>query len=225
MKIDILTIFPKQIESFLSEGIFRIAKSKELAQINVHDLRDWAEDKHKSVDDSPFGGGAGMVMKVEPIFNALKELRGENTKVIVTTPRGRRYDQKYAQELSEDPSAHYIIICGHYEGIDERVHEKLADIEISIGDYVLSGGELPSLVIIDSILRLIPGVLGNADSALNDSFSDGLLEYPQYTRPAEFNGWNVPDILISGDHEKVKKWREEQSIITTRKNRGDIVKK
>ncbi len=209
MKFDIITLFPNQISSFLEEGIFRIAKNSGV-EIKVHNLRDWTEDKHKTVDDTPFGGGAGMVMKPEPIFKAVEELRGEKTKVIITTPRGERLSQKRLYTLAEENS-HYIIICGHYEGIDERVHEHLVDWEFSIGDYVLSGGELPALVLIDGIVRLIPGVLGNKESLTDESFTDGVLEYPQYTRPAKFRDMEVPEVLLSGNHEEIKKWRESKS--------------
>lgn len=220
MKIDIITIFPNQITSFINEGIFRIAKEKNALEINVHDLRKWTEDNHKTVDDKPFGGGAGMVMMVEPVFKAIKELKKENTKVIVTTPRGKRLTQKIVKDMSRQDT-HYIILCGHYEGLDERIHEHLSDIEISVGDYVLSGGELASLVIVDSMIRLLPGVLGNEESLKEESFEDGL-EYPQYTRPFEYNGWKVPEILISGHHENIKKWRKEKSVEITSKRGNDI---
>lgn len=220
MKIDIITIFPNQINSFVNEGIFRIAKEKGALEINVHDLRKWTDDNHKTVDDKPFGGGAGMVMMVEPVFKAINELKKDNSKVIVTTPRGKRLNQKIVKDLSRQDS-HYIILCGHYEGLDERIHEHLSDIEISIGDYVLSGGELASLVIVDSMIRLLPGVLGNEESLKEESFEDGL-EYPQYTRPFEFNGWKVPEILISGHHENIKKWRKEKSVEITSKRGNDI---
>ena len=202
MKIDILTIFPDQVGAFLKEGIFRIAQEKGV-EIKIHDLRDWADDKHRTVDDTPFGGGAGMVMKPEPIFAAVEELRSRGIKVVVTTPRGERLNQQRLEDFAAE-SDHYIIICGHYEGIDERVHEHLADIEISIGDYVLSGGELPALVLVDGIVRLLPGVLGNRSSLEDESFTDGKLEYPQYTRPAKFREWEVPEILLSGDHKRIK---------------------
>lgn len=210
MKFDIITLFPNQIDSFLKEGIFRIAQDTGV-EIKVHNLRDWTEDKHKTVDDTPFGGGAGMVMKPEPIFKAVEQLRSENTKVVITTPRGQRLTQGKLYELAEEKDFHYIIICGHYEGIDERVHEHLVDWEFSIGDYVLSGGELPALVLIDGIVRLIPGVLGNEESLTDESFTDGVLEYPQYTRPAKFRDMQVPEILLSGNHEEIKKWRESKS--------------
>jgi tRNA (guanine37-N1)-methyltransferase len=220
LKIDIITVFPNQITSFVTEGIFRIAQSKGLLDINIHNLRKWTDDVHKSVDAPPFGGGAGMVMMVEPIFKALKELKKEGSKVIVTTPRGEKLTQGKVKELSKVDS-HYIILCGHYEGFDERIHEHLADMEISVGDYVLSGGELPALILVDSMIRLIPGVLGNDQSLTDESFEDGL-EYPQYTRPAEFNGWSVPEILLSGHHANIKNWRKGKSVELTKKRRPDI---
>lgn len=222
MKFDIVTIFPKQIETFVSEGVFRIAKEKGAVEIEVHDLRKWTKDAHKTVDDTPFGGGAGMVMKIEPIYEAIKELKKEGTKVIITTPRGEKLSQSMLKKLSTDYD-HYIIICGHYEGIDERVHENLADIEISIGDFVLSGGELPSLVLMDGIVRLLDGVLGNANSLSEESFEEGL-EYPQYTKPANFMGWEVPEVLLSGHHGKIEEWRKAKSLQETKKRRPDIVK-
>lgn len=223
MKIDIVTIFPNQLESFLKEGIFRIAQSKGLVEIKVHDLRNWTDDNHKTVDDTPFGGGAGMVMKAEPIFKAVENLKQKNSKVVITTPRGEKLSQARLQALAIE-DAHYIVICGHYEGIDERVHEHLADLEISVGDYVLSGGELPALILVDGMIRLIPGVLGNKDSLDDESFNDGNLEYPQYTRPADFNGMKVPEILLSGDHEKIKQWRKMKSEVATKEKREHLVK-
>lgn len=217
MKFDIITLFPNQIDSFLKEGIFRIAQDKGV-EINVHNLRDWTEDKHKTVDDTPFGGGAGMVMKPEPIFKAVEQLRKDNAKVIITTPRGEKLSQTKLYSLAEEKDFHYIIICGHYEGIDERVHEHLVDWEFSIGDYVLSGGELPALVLVDGIVRLIPGVLGNADSLTDESHTGGVLEYPQYTRPAKFRDMEVPEVLLSGNHQEIKKWRESKSKAVKRGN-------
>lgn len=216
MQFDILTTFPSSF-SYLNESILKRAQEKELIKINIHDLRQWAEDKHKTTDDKPFGGGAGMLMKIEPIYKALKDLgvypqRDPKTKVILTSAKGVSWNQtlakKYVQELDR-----VVIICGHYEGVDQRVVEHLVDDEISIGNYVLSGGEIPSMVLIDSISRLIPGVLGNEDSLLEESHnSDNESEYPQYTRPASFatpegETWDVPDILLSGDHSKIQEWR------------------
>jgi tRNA (guanine37-N1)-methyltransferase len=224
MKIDIITIFPKQVSTFLEEGLFRIAQSKKLLEIKVHNLRDWTDDNHHTVDDTPFGGGAGMVMKAEPIFKAVESLKGKDSKVIVTTPRGEKLVQKTLKKFADKGNAHYIIICGHYEGIDERVHEHLVDHEVSVGDYVLSGGELPALVLVDGIVRLLPGVLGNEDSLSDESFNDGHLEYPQYTRPADFRGMRVPEILLSGDHGKIKEWRKNKSVAITKEKGSDLVK-
>ncbi|MCK9368683.1 tRNA (guanosine(37)-N1)-methyltransferase TrmD [Candidatus Dojkabacteria bacterium] len=222
LKFDLITIFPRQIEIFISEGIFRIAKEKGKVEINVHDLRKWTTDNHKTVDDRPFGGGAGMILMIEPIFKAIKELKKENTKVIVTTPVGEKLTQKKVKEISK-LTDHYIILCGHYEGFDNRIHEFLADLEISVGDYILSGGELAGLIVMDSVIRLIPGVLGNDTSLSSESFETGL-EYPQYTRPEEFNGWKVPNILLSGNHKEIKKWQDSKSIELTKKRRPDIDK-
>jgi tRNA (guanine37-N1)-methyltransferase len=210
MKIDVLTIFPDQINCFTSEGLFRIASKKEV-EIKAHDLRDWSSDKHKKVDDRPFGGGPGMVMTIEPIFNALKDLKTKNSHILLTSPKGRMLSPQVAGELSA--KEHIIIVCGHYEGVDERVRQHLVDDEVSIGKYVLSGGELPALVIIDSLLRFVPGVLGNPESLKEESFEGDIeAEYPQYTRPAEFRGWKVPKVLMSGNHARIRKWREGFSI-------------
>lgn len=209
MKIDIITIFPNQITSFTKEGIFRIAQERGHS-IVAHDLRKWTHDKHKTVDDRPFGGGAGMVMKIAPIYDAVSELRQKDTLVVLTGLRGKKLTMPLVKEFAS--CTHMIIICGHYEGIDERVREHIADIEVSIGDYVLSGGELPAMVITDAIIRQLPGVLGNPSSLAEESFEQGMKsEYPQYTRPESFKGWEVPSILLSGDHKKVKLWREHMS--------------
>lgn len=209
MKFDILTIFPESIKEYLNTSILKIAQEKELVEINVHNLRDWATDRHRTTDDTPFGGGPGMVMKVEPIFNALKDLRKENTIVALTSPRGERVEQSKLQELSEKKDMHMIIICGRYEGLDQRIHDNLVDYEFSIGDYVLSGGELPALVLVEGVARLIPGVLGNEESLKDESFNQDKMDYPQYTKPATFNGWSIPDVLLSGNHKDITKWREE----------------
>lgn len=212
MKFDIITIFPNIIQEYITTGMLRIAQEKELVEIKVHDLRKWTEDKHKTVDDTPYGGGPGMVMKVEPIYRAIKQLKTESSITCITTPKGEQLTQKKVQELSETKDTHYIIICGRYEGIDQRVHENLVDYEFSIGEYILSGGELAALVLVDSIARLIPGVLGNEESLENESFTkDDKLDYPQYTKPEEFNGWKVPDVLLSGNHKEINRWREERS--------------
>ena len=209
MKIDVVTIFPDQIDAFIKSGIFRIASEQGVA-IEVHDLRKWTDDAHKTVDDRPFGGGPGMIMKIEPLFKAISELKQENTNVILTSPRGEKLTSDSAKKLSK--LEHVIIICGHYEGVDERVREHLTDMDISIGDYVLSGGELPALVIIDALLRHVPGVIGNPESLTEESFeSEMTQEYPQYTRPEEFKGWKVPDVLLSGDHDKIKRWRKDKA--------------
>ena len=208
---DIVTIFPEVISAYTNSSIIKRAQEKELVKINIHNLRNWAKDKHKSVDDKPYGGGPGMLMKIEPIFNCLKDLKKENSIVILTSPKGEKLTQKKLKELSQDTNAHYIILCGHYEGFDQRIHDYLVDYEYSIGDYVLSGGELPALVLVDGITRLIPGVLGNEESLISETFNSDIPDYPQYTKPEEFNGWKVPDILLSGNHKEIKKWRESMS--------------
>ncbi len=209
MKIDIITIFPDQVRAFISGGIFNRAKDAGV-KLNVHDLRNWTDDKHRTVDDRPFGGGPGMVMKVEPIYKAVEELKTDSTHVIITTPRGENLDSSKSKEIAKREDI--LIICGHYEGVDERVHQHLADEGISIGNYVLSGGELPALVIVDSVLRHVPGVLGNPESLLEESCEKDMeKEYPQYTRPENFQGWKVPEVLLSGDHEKIEKWRKDKS--------------
>ena len=208
---DILTIFPDAVTSYTNSSIVKRAQEKGLVEIKVHNLRDWAVDKHSSVDDTPYGGGPGMVMKVEPVFNALKDLKKENSKVFMTTPKGKKLTQNTLVELSKEENSHYIILCGHYEGFDQRIHDYLVDYEFSIGDYVLSGGELPSLVLVDGIVRLIPGVLGNENSLNSESFTNGILDFPQYTKPAEFNKWKVPDILLSGNHKEIADWRDKNA--------------
>lgn len=208
---DIVTIFPEVISAYTNSSIIKRAQEKELVKINIHNLRNWAKDKHKSVDDKPYGGGPGMLMKIEPIFNCLKDLKKENSIVILTSPKGERLTQKKLKELSQDTNAHYIILCGHYEGFDQRIHDYLVDYEYSIGDYVLSGGELPALVLIDGITRLIPGVLGNEESLVSETFNSDIPDYPQYTKPEEFNGWKVPDVLLGGNHKEIKEWRESMS--------------
>ena len=208
---DIVTIFPEVISAYTNSSIIKRAQEKELVKINIHNLRNWAKDKHKSVDDKPYGGGPGMLMKIEPIFNCLKDLKKENSIVILTSPKGEKLTQKKLKELSQNTNAHYIILCGHYEGFDQRIHDYLVDYEYSIGDYVLSGGELPALVLVDGITRLIPGVLGNEESLISETFNSDVPDYPQYTKPEEFNGWKVPDILLSGNHKEIKEWRENMS--------------
>jgi tRNA (guanine37-N1)-methyltransferase len=223
IELDILTIFPDSIKTFLKEGIFRIAQEKGLAKIRVFDLRNWTDDKHRTVDDRPYGGGPGMIMKIEPIDRAIKDLRKLGSKVVVMTPRGEKLTQKVLKSFIEQEHSHYIILAGHYEGIDERVYDTLVDYEISIGDYVLSGGELPSLVFVDGMIRLVEGVLGNEESKEKESFEDDLLEYPQYTRPESYDGSKVPDVLLGGNHKEIEKWRKKQSKKLTKSRRPDLV--
>lgn len=211
MKIDIITIFPEMFAGPFSESMLKIAQEKGLAEINVINLRDFTEDKHKVTDDKPYGGGCGMVMKVEPLFKAVRSLKTENSKVIVMSPAGEVFTQAKAQALAKE--SHVIIICGHYEGIDQRVIDNLVDMELSIGQYILTNGALASMVITDAVVRLIPGVLGGGENAvLEESFSDGeSIEYPHYTRPYDFEGHKVPDILLSGNHKEIEKWRAQKS--------------
>lgn len=230
MKVDVLTIFPEFFVQVFEFGIIRRAKLAEIVEINVHDIRVFATDKHRMVDDRPFGGGDGMVLKPEPIFAAIEHLLGTSdkanyptgTKVILLTPQGRKFKQAVAKELS-DGTERLIIICGRYEGVDERVNDALVTDEISIGDYVLSGGEPAALVLVDSIVRLLPGALGSETSADNDSFSNGILDCPHYTRPAKFRGMNVPDVLLNGNHAEIEKWRREMALEKTRNNRRDLL--
>ena len=207
-------------EGLLGESMLRIAREKGLAHIRVRNLRDWAPGKHRVTDEPPYGGGAGMVMKVEPIFNALEELRRPDSRVILLSAQGARFDQSTAQRLAGEK--HLIMISGHYEGVDQRVADHLVDEEISIGDYVLTNGTLAALVVTDAVVRLLPGVLGDAQSAADESFSSGLLEYPHYTRPSEFRGWKVPDVLLGGNHAGIEKWRREQARERTRARRPDL---
>ena len=221
MKIDILTIFPNMFEGFLSESIIKRAIEKKLVEINIHDIRKYSKDPHKKVDDYGFGGGKGMVLMPEPIFDAVDDLKKENTKVILMTPQGKPYKQNKAYDLSKEK--HLIIICGHYEGFDERIRT-LADYEISIGDYILTGGELSAMVVTDSIVRLIDGVI-EKESHLNDSFNNNLLDYPVYTKPTDFRGLKVPEILLSGHHANIKKFREEEALKRTKERRPDLLEK
>jgi len=208
-KFDIVTIFPNIIEEYINTGIVRIAREKGLVQIDLHDLRKWTDDNHKTVDDTPYGGGPGMIMKVEPVYKALKELKKDNTIVAITTPKGEKLIQKKLVEFSKTDDLHMIILCGRYEGFDQRIHDHLVDFEFSVGDYVLSGGELPALTLVDGISRLIPGVLGNDLSLDDETFNDDMIEYPQYTKPEIFNNWKVPEILLSGNHEKIRDFRKK----------------
>lgn len=225
MRIDILTIFPKMIECFFSESIIKRAINKKIVEIYCHNIRDFSTNKHRQVDDYQYGGGAGMVMMVEPIDKAIEFLKNEREydEIIYVTPDGEPYSQKIANYLST--LNNIIILCGHYKGVDQRVRDSLITREISIGDYVLTGGELPAAVIVDSIVRLIPGVLSDETSALTDSFQDNLLSPPVYTRPAEYKGWKVPDVLLSGNFNEIEKWRLEKSIEKTKRLRPDIYKK
>jgi len=221
MIIDILTLFPKMFENILGESMLKIAQAKGLVEINVHSLRDWTSDAHRTADDKPFGGGPGMVMKVEPIYRALEELKApRKARVILLTPQGKKFDQKTAKRIAKEKRL--VLICGHYEGVDERVRE-LADEEVSIGDYILTCGELPALVVVDAVARLIPGVLGHSDSVSRESFEDSLLEYPQYTRPREFEGMGVPQVLIGGAHKEIESWRMKEALRKTRTRRLDLL--
>ena len=221
MKIDVLTLFPGMFPGPLDESIIKRACESGRLRLGIRDLRDFTHDRHRKVDDRPFGGGPGMLMKPEPLFEAVEALRGEKTRVILTSPAGRPFRQEIAQELAGEE--HLLLVCGSYEGFDERVRECLADDELSIGDYVLTNGALPAMVIIDAVTRLLPGVLGDDESSVDESFSDGLLEYPQYTRPAEFRGMSVPEVLLSGDHAAIERWRREQARMRTGQRRPDLL--
>ncbi|MGC2627954.1 MAG: tRNA (guanosine(37)-N1)-methyltransferase TrmD [Candidatus Udaeobacter sp.] len=238
MRIDIVTLFPEVCRAPLSESIMKRAQENRIIELHIHNLRDWTTDKHHVVDDAPFGGGQGMVMKPEPIFAAVEDLKSQiahnarepasglsnrKPQIVLMSPAGRRLDHQMAQQLSQE--SHLIIISGHYEGVDHRVIEHLIDLEISIGDYVLTNGGIAAVVLVDSIVRLLPGTLGHERSAADDSFSNGLLEAPQYTRPADFRGWKIPDVLLSGNHAEISKWRKEQAIKRTRENRPDLLNK
>jgi tRNA (guanine37-N1)-methyltransferase len=254
MRIDIITLFPEICRAPLNESMMKRAQENGVIELRIHNLRDWTNDKHHVVDDAPFGGGQGMVMKPEPMFAAVEDLRGETrktsntehrtslravgsteeanaqesrienreSKVLLMSPTGRRFDQRMAEQFSHE--SHLIIVCGHYEGVDHRVIEHLIDEEISIGDYVLTNGAIAAVVLVDAIVRLIPGVLGDEQSASDDSFREDLLEAPQYTRPAEFRGWKVPEILLSGNHGEIAKWREQEAKKRTRENRPDLLR-
>jgi len=231
VQIDIVTLFPEMFQSPFGIGIFKRAIEHELISINLHNIRDYAHDKHRTVDDYPYGGGAGMVLKPEPIFEAVESIKSDIPQkqgggvlpVILLTPQGRPFSQQVAMELAK--YSHLVLICGHYEGVDERVREYLATDEISIGDYVLSGGELAAMVVVDAVVRLLPGVLGSEVSSANDSHTHGLLEYPQYTRPAVYRGWSVPEVLLSGNHAQIARWRSEQAIRRTMERRPELLDK
>jgi tRNA (guanine37-N1)-methyltransferase len=222
MKIDVLTLFPEICRAPLSESMMKRAQENKVIDLRIHNLRDWTTDKHHVVDDAPFGGGPGMVMKPEPIFAAVESLRTDESTVVLMAPQGKRFTQAIAIDLSQ--RQHLIVICGHYEGIDHRVVEHLVDLEISIGDYVLTNGAIAAAVLVDATVRLLPGVLGHEQSALDDSFTGGLLEAPQYTRPAEFRDWKVPDILLSGNHAEIAAWRKEEGRRRTKENRPDLLR-
>lgn len=223
MRFDIITIFPEMFAPILNVSIVKRAQAKKKVLIRIHDLRDYTEDKHRKVDDRPFGGGPGMVMTAQPIADAIKKIKGRRTaKVILLCPTGKPLTQQRAKKLAE--SKNLILVCGHYEGVDERVQAQAVDESISIGDYVLTGGELPAMVLVDCITRLVPGVLGKAESLEEESFEHNLLEYPQYTRPANFRGKKVPSVLLSGNHSAIKEWRKSQALARTKKNRPDLLK-
>lgn len=226
MRFDVLTIFPEVIRAVLGESILGRAQENGLIEVNAVNIRDFSKDKHKKTDDYPYGGGSGMVMMAQPIHDAYESIVGDleyKPRVIYMSPQGRVFSQKIAEELAQ--YGHLVLLCGHYEGVDERVLEEIVDEEISIGDYVLTGGELPAMVMIDCISRLIPGVLSNELSAAEESHSEGLLEYPQYTRPFEYNGKSVPEVLLSGHHANINKWRRQQSLLRTCKKRPDLYEK
>jgi tRNA (guanine37-N1)-methyltransferase len=225
MRFDVFTLLPETFPPYLQASILQKAAERGLVEFALHNIRDWAKDKHHTTDDMPYGGGGGMVMKPEPVFEAVEEVLGAppTCPVVLLTPQGRVFDQGIAAELARH--RRIGLLCGRYEGVDERIRLSLATDEISIGDYVLTGGELPALIVIDAVARLIPGVLGDPDGAEDDSHASGLLEYPHYTRPPEFRGWSVPDILTSGDHNKIARWRREQALLRTLKRRPDLLVK
>lgn len=226
MKVDVLTLFPEMFAPMFTTSILGKAQQKGIVSLNAINFRDYADNKHQTVDDTPYGGGGGMVLKPEPIFAAIEHLMADqqeaNARIILMCPQGERFTQSKAEKLAEEQ--HLVFICGHYEGYDERIREHLVTDEISIGDYVLTGGEIPAMAIIDSVVRLLPGVLGNEQSAVTDSFSTGLLEYPHYTRPAVFRDWAVPDILLSGHHANIEEWRHKQALWRTWSRRPDLLK-
>jgi tRNA (guanine37-N1)-methyltransferase len=220
MRFDILTLFPAICEGALGESILRRARDRGLVGVHTHDLRAWCLGKHRQADDAPFGGGAGMVLKPEPLFAAIGELRAPGCRVLLMSPQGRRFDQAAARRLAGE--SHLLLVCGHYEGVDQRVVDALVDEELSIGDYVLTNGALAAAVVVDAVARLLPGVLGDETSAIHESFADGLLEAPQYTRPAEFAGRSVPPVLLGGNHAEIARWRRGQAAERTRRNRPDL---
>jgi tRNA (guanine37-N1)-methyltransferase len=225
MKIEIFSLFPQVFQPYIEVSMLQRAITNGLLEVNLHNIRNWAPDKHHVTDDAPYGGGGGMVMKPEPVFASVESVLGipPRCPVILLTPQGRVFNQKIAGELAENP--HLALLCGRYEGVDERIREHLVTDEISIGDYVLTGGELPALVVLDAIVRHIPGVLGDPDGWMDDSHASGLLEYPHYTRPPEYRGWKVPDVLLSGNHAEIARWRREQSLLRTLERRPDLLDK
>ncbi len=225
MQFEVFTLLPEVFPPYLDSSILQRARQRRLIDVRVHNIRDYTHDKHHTTDDVPYGGGGGMVMKPEPVFEAVESIlgRGADCPIILLTPQGRVFNQTIAQELSGQEKI--ALICGRYEGVDERIRAHLVTDEISIGDYVLTGGEIPALILIDAVSRLIPGVLGDPDGATDDSHASGLLEYPHYTRPPEFRGESVPDVLLSGDHAKIAKWRREQSLLRTLERRSDLLEK
>jgi tRNA (guanine37-N1)-methyltransferase len=222
VRIDILSLFPQIATAALGESMMKRAQEKGLIEIHSHNLRDWATDKHRTTDDTPYGGGQGMVMKCEPIFAAVEQLRTPESRVVLMSPAGRRFDQRTAAEYAHD--SHLILLCGHYEGLDQRIVDHLVAEEISIGDYVLTNGAIAAVVVVDALARLIPGVLGDDLSAVEESHTAGLLEFPHYTRPVEFRGWRVPDVLLSGNHAAIAKWRREKALEKTTRVRPDLLK-
>ncbi len=221
MKIDILTLFPGILRGPLQESIIKKAQEKKHVSIKVHNIRDYAEGKHRTTDDRPYGGGPGMLMKPEPLFKAVARVREANSRIVLMSPTGSRFTQRMAERLAKE--AHLVFLCGHYEGFDQRVHDELADEEISIGDYVLTNGALSAMVVVDAVVRLVPGVVGDAQSVQSESFSTGLLDYPQYTRPAVFRRKKVPQVLLSGDHARIEEWRERAALRRTKKVRRDLL--
>ena len=228
MRFDVITLFPELFGPFLEQAMVGIARRSGLVEIAVHDLRDWTEDRHRTADDAPYGGGPGMLMKAEPLVAAIEAVAGgprgaRRAEVVLLSPQGRLLDQERLQGIAR--AEHVVLVCGRYEGVDQRVIELAVDTELSVGDYVLSGGEIPAMLVIEGAVRLVPGVLGNAESARTESFQSGLLEGPQYTRPAEFRGHRVPEVLLSGDHAAVSRWRSERALALTRERRPDLLQR
>jgi tRNA (guanine37-N1)-methyltransferase len=221
IRIDVVTLFPGMFPGVLDESMLRVARERQAVDIRVVDLRDYTEGRHRVADDYPFGGGGGMVLKPEPLFAAVEALRGPGSRVVLLCPQGPTLTQATAERLAG--VAHLVLVCGHYEGVDERVRTELVDEELSIGDYVLTGGELPALVVLDAVVRLVPGVLGDPEGAARESFAAGRLDYPQYTRPAEFRGWRVPEVLLSGDHGRIARWRRREALRRTLTRRPDLL--